>query len=99
MYEDKVLVCKECGEEFVFTAGEQEFYAEKGFENEPGVAQRAELHVSSVEVLRWARGRCTTPCVQIAERSVRYRSDRAETGRSTVGSVSRREGQMLSTGN
>ncbi|HPZ55163.1 MAG TPA: zinc-ribbon domain containing protein [Bacillota bacterium] len=36
MYEDKVLVCKVCGEEFVFTAGEQEFYAEKGFENEPG---------------------------------------------------------------
>ena len=35
MYEDKTLVCKECGNEFVFTAGEQEFYAEKGFENEP----------------------------------------------------------------
>ena len=35
MYEDKTLVCKECGEEFVFTAGEQEFYAEKGFVNEP----------------------------------------------------------------
>ena len=35
MYEDKTLVCKECGSEFVFTAGEQEFYAEKGFENEP----------------------------------------------------------------
>ena len=28
-------VCKECGNEFVFTAGEQEFYAEKGFTNEP----------------------------------------------------------------
>ena len=28
MYEDKTLVCKECGKEFVFTAGEQEFYAE-----------------------------------------------------------------------
>ena len=26
MYEDKTLVCKECGNEFVFTAGEQEFY-------------------------------------------------------------------------
>ena len=25
MYEDKTLVCKECGKEFVFTAGEQEF--------------------------------------------------------------------------
>lgn len=35
MYEDKTLICKECGKEFVFTAGEQEFYAEKGFQNEP----------------------------------------------------------------
>ena len=35
MFEDKVLVCKDCGNEFVFTAGEQEFYAEKGFQNEP----------------------------------------------------------------
>ena len=35
MYNDKTLVCKDCGQEFVFTAGEQEFYAEKGFTNEP----------------------------------------------------------------
>ena len=35
MYEDKTLVCKDCGKEFVFTAGEQAFYAEKGFQNEP----------------------------------------------------------------
>ncbi len=35
MFEDKTLVCKDCGAEFVFTAGEQEFYAEKGFQNEP----------------------------------------------------------------
>ena len=35
MFEDKTLVCKECGKEFVFTAGEQEFYASRGFENEP----------------------------------------------------------------
>ena len=35
MYEDKKLVCKDCGQEFIFTAGEQEFYAEKGFQNEP----------------------------------------------------------------
>lgn len=34
-FADKTLVCKECGKEFTFTAGEQEFYAEKGFENEP----------------------------------------------------------------
>lgn len=35
MYQDKTMVCKDCGKEFVFTAGEQEFYAEKGFQNEP----------------------------------------------------------------
>ena len=35
MYEDKTLTCKDCGKEFVFTAGEQEFYAEKGLVNEP----------------------------------------------------------------
>ena len=35
MFEDKTLTCKECGKEFIFTAGEQEFYAEKGFQNEP----------------------------------------------------------------
>ena len=35
MFEDKTIICKECGAEFVFTAGEQEFYASKGFENEP----------------------------------------------------------------
>lgn len=35
MYEDRTLVCNECGQEFVFTAGEQEFYAEKGFANDP----------------------------------------------------------------
>lgn len=35
MYQDKTLVCKQCGKEFTFTAGEQEFYAEKGFQNQP----------------------------------------------------------------
>ena len=34
-FEDKVLTCKECGAEFTFSASEQEFYAEKGFQNEP----------------------------------------------------------------
>src|SRR5215510_9355800 len=34
-YHDKVLKCAECGAEFVFTAGEQMFFADKGFKNEP----------------------------------------------------------------
>lgn len=32
---DKTLECKDCGKEFIFTEGEQAFYKEKGFENEP----------------------------------------------------------------
>ncbi|WP_322203872.1 zinc-ribbon domain containing protein [Acutalibacter intestini] len=35
MYQEKTLICKECGKEFPFTAGEQEFYEEKGFNNPP----------------------------------------------------------------
>lgn len=34
-YQDKTLKCVDCGQEFTFTAGEQAFYAEKGFQNEP----------------------------------------------------------------
>jgi CxxC-x17-CxxC domain-containing protein len=34
-FQDKTLKCKDCGCDFIFTTGEQEFYAEKGFENEP----------------------------------------------------------------
>ena len=33
--EDKTLVCRDCGQKFVFTVGEQEFYAQRGFMNEP----------------------------------------------------------------
>jgi DNA-directed RNA polymerase subunit RPC12/RpoP len=35
MFKDRTLKCSDCGADFVFTAGEQEFYAEKGFDNEP----------------------------------------------------------------
>src|SRR4051812_47278878 len=35
-FEDRPLPCRDCGTTFVFTAGEQAFYAEKGFTNEPG---------------------------------------------------------------
>jgi CxxC-x17-CxxC domain-containing protein len=34
-YADRVLTCRDCGQSFVFTAGEQEFHASKGFENDP----------------------------------------------------------------
>ena len=34
-FADKTLKCRECGNDFVFTAGEQEFYQQKGLMNEP----------------------------------------------------------------
>lgn len=34
-YQDKTLVCRDCGKQFIWTAGEQEFYAQKGFDNPP----------------------------------------------------------------
>lgn len=33
--EDKTLTCKDCTTQFTFTVRDQQFYAEKGFENEP----------------------------------------------------------------
>jgi CxxC-x17-CxxC domain-containing protein len=34
-FTDKTLVCRDCGNNFIFTAGEQGFYLEKGLMNEP----------------------------------------------------------------
>jgi len=35
VYEDRTLTCRDCGESFVFSAGEQEFYASKGLTHDP----------------------------------------------------------------
>ncbi len=35
-YTDQSLTCRDCGQPFTFTAGEQEFYASRGLTNTPG---------------------------------------------------------------
>jgi len=35
VYTDRTLTCADCGQEFSFTAGEQEFYAQRGFTESP----------------------------------------------------------------
>jgi len=35
VFSDQLLTCVDCGQEFTFTAGEQEFFAQKGFQNKP----------------------------------------------------------------
>src|SRR2546425_12875683 len=34
-FQDKTLTCRDCGQEFIWTAGEQEFYASRGLQNPP----------------------------------------------------------------
>ncbi len=34
-YEDRSIQCSDCGATFIFTAGEQEFFASKGYANDP----------------------------------------------------------------
>jgi CxxC-x17-CxxC domain-containing protein len=33
---DRTLTCRDCGQQFTFTAGEQEFYQSRGLTNDPG---------------------------------------------------------------
>ena len=35
MFTDQLLTCIDCGQEFTFTAGEQQFFSQKGFQNKP----------------------------------------------------------------
>ena len=48
MFEDKTLKCVECGNDFVFSASEQEFYAEKASPMSRNAALPAVLPVKPV---------------------------------------------------
>jgi hypothetical protein len=50
-FTDRTLTCRDCGMQFTFTSGEQEFYAQKGFDNEP----------TSCPSCRAATGLCIAP--------------------------------------
>src|SRR3990172_937667 len=34
-YQDRTLTCQDCGQEFTFSADDQQYHAEKGYTNEP----------------------------------------------------------------
>ena len=67
-YEDITLNCRDCNAEFVFTAGEQEFYNSKGWENQPTrctecknakKARFGEGPAAKPVCYAWQRGECT----------------------------------------
>jgi CxxC-x17-CxxC domain-containing protein len=35
VFQDRTLTCRDCGEQFMFSAGEQAFFASKGLQNDP----------------------------------------------------------------
>jgi len=55
-FEDKEIICKECGNKFLFSASEQEFFQRKGFQHEPArcpdcrKAKRKQLEKEMIEI-------------------------------------------------
>ena len=74
MYEDKTLVCKDCGNEFIFSAGEQAFYAEKGFQNEPTRCRDCRMARKATRPLPALPARCSTLCAPNAVSPPRFPS-------------------------
>ena len=70
MFEDKSLLCRECGEEFIFSAGEQEFYQQRGLLNQPGrcpacrASHRAAMAASRISGDRGPREMFKTVCAE-----------------------------------
>ena len=87
MFQDKTLKCKECGADFVFTAGEQEFYAERGFQNEP---QRCKTCRDARKAAAAARVNSSPRPAPTAAAKPKFRSSRRPIVRFTAATASRR---------
>ena len=46
-FTDRILICEDCGAEFVFTAGEQVFFNDKQFKNDPKRCKQCKAKRSS----------------------------------------------------
>ena len=93
MYEDKTLKCKDCGADFVFTAGEQEFYAQNGFTNEPKRCKACRDAKKKLSV------KCSQLYVQAAAARLRFPSSPVTTDPFTAASASLRETSTKFIGN
>jgi len=64
-YRDRLLKCVDCGGEFVFTSGEQLFFADKGFKNEPRRCKACKAKRSrALSEPSYNRAETTTTCTQ-----------------------------------
>lgn len=84
MYQDETLTCRDCGKEFVFTASEQAFYAEKGFQNKPRRCPSAVRRSAPRTAAHVRSARCSPRSARIAARRPRFLSSRAAISRCTA---------------
>jgi CxxC-x17-CxxC domain-containing protein len=63
-FQDRVLKCVDCGSDFVFTAGEQHFYNDKNFKNEPKRCKACKAKRQHGPSQGGGRAETTTTCSQ-----------------------------------
>lgn len=77
MFEDKVLKCRECSKDFTWTAGEQDFFAQKGFKNKPTRCKECRKTNRQKVETEYFKITCST-CGQIGEAMFKPRNPDAE---------------------
>jgi hypothetical protein len=82
MSTDSTLTCRACGQPFVFTVREQDYYASRGFDHIYLAVARTAARRARSSVAE--RVRCSAPPVQAAARKPACHSSPAAIGRSTV---------------
>lgn len=48
-FQTKILICADCGEEFVFTIAAQEYFAEKGYTEDPKLCKSCYMQKKRVK--------------------------------------------------
>jgi CxxC-x17-CxxC domain-containing protein len=63
-FQDRNLKCVDCGADFVFTAGEQQFYHDKNFKNEPKRCKNCKAKRQGGSGSGFAKSETHTACSQ-----------------------------------
>ncbi len=63
-FQDRIIKCADCGADFVFTAGEQHFFHDKNFKNEPKRCKACKLKRQGASSSNAPRAETTTVCSQ-----------------------------------
>ena len=63
-FQDKSLICVDCGAPFIWTAGEQLFFADKNFKNEPKRCKNCKTKRQGSQGSGFAKSETMTTCSQ-----------------------------------